>query len=331
MDPVTHAVIGLGTAALSGQPAALTSPIYIGAILGALAPDMDVVAHKNPFSFLKHHRGASHSFPGILAISGIIAGLMSRYFPGAEFAQCFYWTFLGALSHTLLDSLNSYGTKLWWPLRGEKWTGNLLVLFDPYLPLLFLLPFLLPLASLPLVGHTPRLALVLAALYLGGRYRMKQQLTGYLKQALELSSGDRVVLMPARYGFARWEFVIESPKEFILGKINYYGLTISEKVQLAKEQNPFTERALASKLGHFFRSFTPHLHLEYRWESDRHVVFFRDLRYMLNQNKFLHTATVIINDELQILASYLHAFREESLYPVEGDRLSRKRATLQGD
>ncbi len=327
MDPITHAVIGLGTAALSGQPLVLANPIYIGTVLGAMAPDIDMAAHWNPLSFLKHHRGVSHSLPGILVISFLIAACLAYYFPGAGFAVCWGWTFLGALSHSLLDSLNSYGTQLWWPWQGKKWTGNLLVLFDPYLPLLFLLPLL----SLPLTGNDPRLAPVLAALYLGGRYRMKRQLAGYLKKALGLSDQDLVVVMPARFGFARWEFVIEGKREFILGKINYYGLTISEKINLVKEQNPFTEQALASRLGKFFRRFTPFLHAEYRREEGKHVVLLRDLRYM-SHKKFLHTATVIISDELQVLASYLHAYREESFYPVvEGKPLSLKAAASPGD
>lgn len=328
MDPITHAVVGLGTAALSGQPLTLTNPIYIGAALGAVAPDIDVLAARlNHLSFLKHHRGVSHSLPGILVISFLIAAFLARQFPGANFWAYWGWTFMGALSHSLLDSLNSYGTQLWWPLKGKKWSGNLLVLFDPYLPLLFTLPMV----SLPVPGNTSRIAVVLVSLYLGGRYRMKRQLASHLKKVLGLTDEDQVVVMPGRFGFARWEFVIEGQKEFILGKINYYGLTISETVKLVKEQNLFTEHALASSLGKFFSCFTPFLHAEYRREQGKHVVRLRDLRYMGRQNKFLHTATVVISDELQVLASYLNAYREERVCPVDGEPLALKAASLHGD
>jgi inner membrane protein len=327
VDPITHAIVGLGIAALSGQPLSLTNPIYIGAALGALAPDIDVAAHYNPLSFLEHHRGASHSLPGILALSGLIAACLAARFPEAALGLCWGWAFLGALSHTLLDSLNSYGTRLWWPWRGRKWTGNLLVLFDPYLPLLWALPFF----GFAVPGNPWALPPLLSTLYLGGRYRMKQQLAGYLKKTLGLTDRDRVVLMPARFGFARWEFIIEGQREFILGKINYYGRTVSEKVRLAKEENPFTERALSSRLGRFFRSFTPHLHAEYRRVQGRNLVLLRDLRYMKSRRRFLHTATVVLSDELQVLASCLHAYREDWAYPVEGEPRFLKPLSLEGD
>ncbi len=327
MDPITHAVIGLGTAALSGQPIAFTNPIYIGAVLGAIAPDIDVATHPNPLSFLRHHRGVSHSLPGIAVISFLIASCLTLVFPQANFLACWGWTFLGAFSHSILDSFNSYGTQLWWPFMKEKWTVNLLVLYDPYLLLLY---FML-LFSLPGPGSASRLVLVLVGLYLYGRYRMRQHLTGHLKRTLGLSHQDKVVVMPAQFGFARWEFVIDKQKEFILGKINYYGLTISEKVKLVKEHNSFTERALASSMGRFFRCFTPHLHLEYRLEDGKHVVFFRDLRFMRSQKRFLHTATVIINDELKVIGSCLHAFRQESIYPVEGNLLPLAAESLHRD
>ncbi len=327
MDPFTHAIIGLGTAALSGQPLTLTNPIYIGAALGAIAPDIDVATHSNPFSFLKHHRGVSHSLPGIVVISLLIAAYLTRLFPQADFLTCWGWTFMGTLSHSIADSLNSYGTQLWWPFKTQKWTANLLVLYDPYL----LVFYLLLLFSLPGPAAASRLVLLLVSFYLYMRYRMRQQLTGHLKNALNLSAEDKVVVMPAQFGFSRWEFVIDKNKEFILGKINYYGLTVSEKLKLVKEQNPFTEKALNSRMGRFFSFFTPHLHLEYRQEKGNHVVFFRDLRYMRRHSRFLHTATVIINDELNVIASYLHPFRQDAFYPLEGELLPVMAKASQGD
>ena len=327
MDPITHAVIGLGTAALSGQPVVLTNPIYIGAALGALAPDIDVATHVNPLSFLKHHRGMSHSLAGITFISLIIAIGLNYCFPAVDFFTCWLWTFLGAFSHSILDSLNSYGTQLWWPFLSKKWNASLLMLFDPYLLLLYLvILFGVPQRYLGSGVHI----LVLPGLYLLGRYWMRQTLAGHLRKTLNLCHETRVVVMPARYGFNRWDFVVDSPKEFILGKINYYGRSISDKINLVKENNAFFEQALASKVGRFFRSFTPHLHLEYRRERDKHIVFFRDLRYMERQMNFLHTATVVINDTYDITASYLHPYRQDVSYPVD-HQLMVLAESLQGD
>ena len=43
MDPVTHALIGLGISALSGQPLSPYNPANCAAVVGALVPDLDVL------------------------------------------------------------------------------------------------------------------------------------------------------------------------------------------------------------------------------------------------------------------------------------------------
>ncbi len=313
VDPLTHVVIGLGTAGLSGQPIALNNPIYIGAVLGAVVPDLDVITHfSSSFSFLKHHRGVSHSLVGILGISLIITALLAFFFPGGYYLSYFAWTFLGALSHSITDSLNSYGIQFWWPFQNTRWTANLLVLFDHWLILFYLL--LLFSWQMPLM--TSRLVLVIITIYLVFRYRMRIKMEKYLAKYFRLKGEDRAVVMPAQFGFSNWEFVVENKKEFILGKIKYFGFKVSTEIKLAKaSKNPFIDGALNSKVGKFFRIFTPFMHLEYKKEKGRHVVFFRDLRYMIKKTGFLHTATVIVSDELKVMSSYLHTFNNDSIVP----------------
>ena len=315
MDPVSHLIIGLGTAALSGQPMAVTNPIYIGAALGAIAPDLDVATHFNPFTFLKHHRGITHSIPGLVGISFIITALLAAFFPGGNYLSYFAWTFLGALSHSVLDSFNSYGTHLLWPFKKQKWSANLLVLCDPWLVLFYALL----LFSLSGPGLVSRVILLLVAFYIALRYFMRQKLMRHIKSTFGLAESETLVVMPGNF-FANWDFVIEKERQFILGRINYYSLHISEEMALEKQlPNPFMERALNSRLGQFFRFFTPYLHLEYKKEQEEHVVFFRDLRFMLKNSTFLHTATVTVNDELKIISSYLHPFSKDNRVPMESD------------
>ena len=44
MDSLSHALIGIAVAGLSGHQLSLSDPIYIAAILGAQAPDFDIIA-----------------------------------------------------------------------------------------------------------------------------------------------------------------------------------------------------------------------------------------------------------------------------------------------
>ncbi len=44
MDPLTHGVIGLAISSFSGQAVSLDNPVSIGAALGAMSPDIDVIS-----------------------------------------------------------------------------------------------------------------------------------------------------------------------------------------------------------------------------------------------------------------------------------------------
>lgn len=64
MDPVTHGVIGLAISAFSGDPVSLVNPVSLGCAIGAMSPDIDIIAKiKGDYVYLKHHRGLTHSFP----------------------------------------------------------------------------------------------------------------------------------------------------------------------------------------------------------------------------------------------------------------------------
>lgn len=113
MDPITHAVVGLGTASLSGQDFTLTNPVYLASITGALAPDLDILLRLGgEITYLKHHRGITHSLPGILILSAITTLGICLVLPSQKILQVFLWAFIGGLSHSLLDIFNSYGVKL---------------------------------------------------------------------------------------------------------------------------------------------------------------------------------------------------------------------------
>src|SRR5690554_3913753 len=137
MDPVTHGMVGLAIASISGEP--IIGAVSIGATLGAMSPDLDIVMQfKGHLSYLKNHRGISHSIPFLVGISLIISAILSWIFPDTAYSQILLWTFLGALSHSLLDILNSYGAQLFWPFSKKRFSGSLLLSYDPMIIILSL-------------------------------------------------------------------------------------------------------------------------------------------------------------------------------------------------
>lgn len=66
MDPITHGVVGLAIAAFTGETVSIASPYAMGSLLGAVIPDADIIMQvKGDYSYLKNHRGMSHSIPFI--------------------------------------------------------------------------------------------------------------------------------------------------------------------------------------------------------------------------------------------------------------------------
>ncbi|RBP46732.1 metal-dependent hydrolase [Garciella nitratireducens] len=130
MDPVTHGLVGLAVASVSEEP--ILGAVSIGTTLAAMLPDLDIVMQcKGHLSYLKNHRGISHSILFLIGISLLIAGILTFIFPNTPFLKVLVWTIAGGLSHSLLDVLNSYGAKLLWPMRQKRYSGELLLSFDP--------------------------------------------------------------------------------------------------------------------------------------------------------------------------------------------------------
>ncbi len=292
MDPVTHSLIGLGVASFSGNPLSFTNPIYIGSLLGSLAPDFDFILQaKGDVFYLRHHRGVSHSLPGSVMLAGALSWLLTFIFPGTGYWSLFIWTWLGTLSHCLIDVFNSYGSELLWPFYRKKVSCNLLNIFDPYL---FILLSILLYAG----GKHPiirNLSLLSGLAYLvfrfGIRWRIRKIFNGKWG-----TQPKRILIMPALKGSWNWDVFIEEGKRFIIGQVSSFSLTFKLRQKLWKQQNSLIKIALESKLGKLFSEFTPLFHVSHQRIEKGHLVQFFDLRFHFKQ-AFLHTGTAIFNEE----------------------------------
>ena len=138
MDTSTHAVIGLGLAGLSHiDPAVMTHPatasaVFFGVLLGSQAPDADVALKlKDNTTYIRQHRGISHSIPMLPIWALLIAGLMTLLNKGALFWHVLLWTALAVAIHVITDLCNAYGTQAAWPVT-DKWLSfDFIALFDP--------------------------------------------------------------------------------------------------------------------------------------------------------------------------------------------------------
>ena len=85
MDPVTHGLVGAAVAVLSGAEVSFTNPFLIATTLGAVSPDLDIVYQsRGHYTYLKNHRGLSHSIPGLAFFASLIGITLSFVFPQAK-------------------------------------------------------------------------------------------------------------------------------------------------------------------------------------------------------------------------------------------------------
>ena len=324
MDPLTHALVGIGVAALTGDRFSLANSLQLGAVLGALAPDFDIILQLcGDIPYLTHHRGSSHSIPGVLASSAVIACFLWIAIGGAAPGIIFLWALLGSISHILLDIFNSYGAKILWPFSQKKYSMNLLVAADPVIISLFTAAIFWP--GMPRTTAEMVFWAVLA--YLGIRYYMRLIVHRMLCQKYPGQEIDRIVVMPAMVSLWNWAFLVETDDSYIIGEVRHFSLQAGFKIfgpdfkvkrVLAKNPgNDLIGKALNSKVGRIFQAFTPYYHIYHCFEEGMHVVRFCDLRYFFRED-FLHQATVTFDEAYNIVDAVFQPYNRNRKNRVMG-------------
>lgn len=292
MDPLTHGLVGAGVAIISGADVSITSPLLIAATLGAVSPDLDIVYQsRGHYTYLKNHRGLSHSIPGLAFFASIIGVALTFVFPETNFWGLFFGAFLGALSHTLLDLMNSYGVMLFYPFSRKKYTFNLLMITDPFL-------IVASLGTIYFGAQNSFSQYYFASailLYILGRLLMRRRAQALIRKHYYQYS-EVIVVMPAFMGLFQWDFIVRKNNKNIVGQINLLTnkIKIHKRLKLISEE--IKEALEDTKIGKFFKEFTPFCHIDYQVVDDKIVGVFTDMRYF-TQNKFLHHATVIVNKD----------------------------------
>ena len=113
-------------------------------------------------------------------------------------------------------------------------------------------------------------------------------------------------------GINNWDFVVETDSKYILGQTKYFNSSIKIRNKLKKHKiNNKIEKALESKMGQYFKQFTPYYHVTHRQENDKHIIRFFDLRYHFKKD-FLHSATVVLNEKSELMESFFQPYSKET-------------------
>ncbi|KXG77099.1 metal-dependent hydrolase [Thermotalea metallivorans] len=313
MDPVTHGVIGLAISAFSGSPVTLNNPVSLGCAIGAMSPDIDIVAKIwGDYVYLKHHRGITHSIPALLGLAGIITGGLSLLYTDFPLIQVFLWTFIGCLSHTLFDILNSYGAKLFMPFTKKKSMIGILMLYDPVITIL---AFLLIFVKYKTIGFYTMIT-VSFVLYLMARWLMKKKAGQIVVQ--HYSHGykiNNIEILPSLMAFHKWDFIINTNSHNIVGQVNMINKKVIERKKFKKPDQESIYLFEDTNIGKYFKEFTPNYHIVRFEEMEKIILKSIDLRYYLRDN-FMHHATAVYDREKNVIISFFHPYKIHRSIPI---------------
>ncbi|MBZ4645849.1 MAG: inner rane protein [Clostridia bacterium] len=298
MDPVTHALIGMGISKLGGQPMSMDNPAFVGAVLGSMAPDLDIVLQKwGDYVYLKNHRGISHSIVSLAAFAGIITLCLMPFYKQFVFLNVWLWSFLGCLSHSGIDMLNSYGVQFLWPLYKKKLAFGLFIIFDPIVFLLLFLYLILEgtLANAMSVGLVSYIVIRASMLY-GVRHKVKLY--------FDVTKKD-VNIMPSMLGLFKWHFIVRRSERIIVGEKNVFKRNVKILEELKMLEQQLMNKVIKTPIAKFFAEFTPCYHIV--WDDGKKVFKFIDVRYYI-RNTFLHHATAKVNDDFEVIDQKFHPY-----------------------
>ncbi len=214
MDPLTHIVTGVTLSQLAAPPSRAWAAL--AGVFFAVLPDLDYFfTFNNRLSYLKHHRGFSHSLPALLLFTLAVAAL-GRLLGGPRWFRPLL--VIGAavlISHLFLDWMTSYGTQLLNPFTRTKFSLDWLFIIDPYFTGILAVGALVSLISTGWGRAVAAACLGLAGLYILMCAFYHHQALGLARQVFRDCHRDGCTLaaLPQPFSPRRWLLVADTPGE----------------------------------------------------------------------------------------------------------------------
>jgi inner membrane protein len=132
MDTLTHGIAGsVLTRSLTPRPGARPA-LVLGAIAG-MFPDCDFLFMADRMSYLRNHRGWTHSFVALPVFALGLALIGKLAFRRARLPQLWVFCAAAIASHILLDWITSFGTMFLVPLSRTRYSLDWVFILDPFL------------------------------------------------------------------------------------------------------------------------------------------------------------------------------------------------------
>lgn len=222
MDSVTQAALG---AALGVAVMRRSRPVWQSALIGASVatlPDLDVfIDNGDPVRNMVLHRAETHSLFWQALVSPAIALTVAWLTRSrALFLRWWLMVVLALFTHSLLDGMTVYGTRLGLPFTDHPFGQGSLFIIDP----LYTLPLLIGLALTGIIRSTQRWRWNAAGLLLSSAYAVWSvgaqahvtQIVHSAPEARSLSS-ERILVTPTPFNTMLWRVVLMHDEHYYEG------------------------------------------------------------------------------------------------------------------
>lgn len=285
MDSATQFLLGASISGAAMGPRLGARALLIGGLVATL-PDLDsLIQMGNEIDDMTYHRGASHSVLVQTAAAPVIALAVTRVVREARehWKPLLLTVWLCLVTHSVLDSLTTYGTQILWPLDiGPPVALPSIFIIDPLYSGLLLAGVLL--ACLwrrrqERAVRAVRVLLLLSTVYLG------VGVTGHLIVQARAEShpdfaGKRVHVQPAPFNILFWQVLAVDRDRYVTGLTSLIGCPIvhvSSHERLAQAPNGIEPPDSARRLEWFTDGF-------YTYQDKGDTVAIADLRIGFHPN-----------------------------------------------
>lgn len=307
MDTGTHIVMGIALGGLATlDPVVASDPVLfnavmVGTVLGSQAPDLDTVLKlKNNATYIRNHRGLTHSIPAVIIWGILIASLIHLVVPQTSFLHLYMWTAGAVIIHVLVDIFNAYGTQALRPFSNKWIAHGFINTFDPYI-------FFMHVAGILawILGAEPGIMWLtiysVIFLYYIKRYMDKREIVNKIREYYP--DTVKIATSPTMKQ-NHWRVAITTTDRFYVGTVVDGHIQIVdqfEKVPLPSF--PIFDIAMEDPNISAFLSFSPVYHWEVKEFEHYTEIRFIDLRYR-SKEYYSFVAVVQIDHNMEITSSF---------------------------
>lgn len=309
MDSITHSLTGVGLYYVFNKKEKdilQRRVIFTNLVLSAIAPDVDILYYfLGNTEYFVHHSGVTHSLIGLIGFPVFITLLLKLLFKNTiNVFYCFLGSFVGTLSHIILDLLNTYGTMVLWPINNYLYSFNILMIVDVIITTLLAvgLVFAFTFIKREYKRNIFIVIFLLITIYILCRTYIYFKLSNYINDEYSNIS-DYVMsdVFPTIIGIDKWIFIVQTKNEYVIGDVKYSTKSISVKKVVRKTQkNMVIAKALNTRLGNLLNRFSPYLNYEVKQNNNGYVVKIIDMRY--SYYNFGFGGQVVLDKSLNIVS-----------------------------